>query len=119
MPPLTTSPSRSTVVKTMLLLNVFKEIESQKRVVAMAGTNWVNIMRKVCGVLALSVVLLGSFVSQAYASDVASTFKDESGWKLQVNGNDYYIKGVVWGYSPKGENYSYNLWGESEDFIRK
>jgi beta-galactosidase/beta-glucuronidase len=50
---------------------------------------------------------------------VVTTYKDDNGWKLQVNGQDHYIKGVVWGYSPKGQNYSYNLWGESDDFISK
>ena len=51
--------------------------------------------------------------------DIVTTYKDKSGWKLQVNGSDYFIKGLVWGYTPKNENYSYNLWGESEDFIKK
>ena len=25
----------------------------------------------------------------------------------------------MWGYSPRNQNYTYNLWGESDDFIRK
>ncbi|MBT8062210.1 MAG: hypothetical protein KJO85_05955, partial [Gammaproteobacteria bacterium] len=54
-----------------------------------------------------------------YAAETVTTVKDESGWKLQVNGRDHYIKGVVWGYTPRNENYTYNLWGESDDFIRK
>ena len=59
------------------------------------------------------------FVSQALAADVVTTYKDENGWKLQVNGSDYYIKGVVWGYTPRNENYTYNLWKEPDDFVRK
>ena len=51
--------------------------------------------------------------------DKVTTYKDEHGWKLLVNGEDYYIKGVVWSYSPRGQNYSYNLFGQSDDFIRK
>ena len=78
-----------------------------------------NCMNRVRSVLALIVVLLGSLVSLAHAADVVTTYKDDKGWRLQVNGQDYYIKGVVWGYSPRGKNYSYNLWGESDDFIRK
>jgi len=54
----------------------------------------------------------------AEAVDVVSTVKDENGWKLQVNGSDYYIKGIVWEYTPKGGNASYNLWDESEEHIR-
>ena len=52
-------------------------------------------------------------------SDQVTTYKDERGWKLKVNGEDFYVKGMVWGYSPRGRNYEYNLWGESDDFIRK
>jgi hypothetical protein len=59
-------------------------------------------------------------VSSAHAAvDRVTTFKDENGWKLQKNGEDFYVKGVVWGYSPRGQNYTYNLWGESDEFIRK
>ncbi len=55
----------------------------------------------------------------AQVVDNVTTYKDTDGWKLQVNGEDFYVKGVVWGYSPKGQNYSYNLWGQSGDFIKK
>ncbi len=56
---------------------------------------------------------------QAQTPDKVTTYKDADGWKLQVNGEDFYVKGMVWGYSPKGQNYSYNLWGQSGDFIKK
>jgi len=56
---------------------------------------------------------------QAQTADTVTTYKDENGWKLQVNGEDFYVKGIVWGYSPRGKNYSYNLWGESDEFIKK
>ncbi len=56
---------------------------------------------------------------QAQVPDKVTTYKDTDGWKLQVNGEDFYVKGMVWGYSPKGQNYSYNLWGQSDDFIKK
>ncbi len=65
---------------------------------------------------------LALIVSNAQAqatADRITTFKDENGWKLQRNGEDFYIKGVVWGYSPQGETYTYNLWGQSDEFIRK
>ncbi len=63
-------------------------------------------------------MLLSTFAS-AQSTDVVTTVKDDKGWRLQVNGENYYIKGVVWGYSPQGENYTYNLWGKDDDFIRK
>ncbi len=65
--------------------------------------------------LALSVALTGV----AHAAAVVTTHKDENGWRLKVNGEDFFVKGVVWGYTPRNENYTYNLWGESDDFIRK
>ncbi|MEL7450009.1 MAG: hypothetical protein AAFN78_12425, partial [Pseudomonadota bacterium] len=52
------------------------------------------------------------------APNKVTTFKDEQGWKLQVDGRDFFVKGVVWGYSPRNQNYTYNLWGESDEFIR-
>ncbi|MBR9813148.1 hypothetical protein GYB61_04740, partial [bacterium] len=52
-------------------------------------------------------------------ADKVEVVQDPMGWKLLVNGEDFYVKGVVWGYSPRGQNYTYNLWGESDDFIRK
>lgn len=52
------------------------------------------------------------------ATEVVSTVKDEKGWKLKVEGSDYYIKGVVWEYTPRGENASYNLWEEPEGHVR-
>jgi len=76
-------------------------------------------MKKLCSILTIILVVSGLFASQAQAADVVTTYKDDSGWKLQVNGEDYYVKGVVWSYSPRNQNYTYNLWGESDDFIRK
>ncbi|MBW6513203.1 MAG: hypothetical protein K0B87_00385 [Candidatus Syntrophosphaera sp.] len=48
-----------------------------------------------------------------------TTYQDANGWKLQVDGEDYFVKGVVWAYTPIGENYSYNLWGNPDEFIMK
>ena len=85
----------------------------------MAGINFSKGLRKVCSVLTASLFLSVALAAQAQAADVVTTYKDADGWKLQVNGQDYYVKGVVWSYSPRNQNYTYNLWGESDDFIRK
>ncbi len=75
--------------------------------------------KQFCLSVALLLVFCVSVTGQAQAADVVTTRKDDSGWKLLVNGEDFYVKGVVWGYSPRGANYAYNLWDESDDHIRK
>ena len=85
----------------------------------MSGLNSLKCIKKVCGYLAIFLVVYAPLMSQAQAADVVTTYKDENGWKLQVNGNDFYIKGVVWGYTPRDQNFNYNLWGEPEEFIKK
>ncbi|HKJ90049.1 MAG TPA: glycoside hydrolase family 2 TIM barrel-domain containing protein, partial [Oceanipulchritudo sp.] len=60
------------------------------------------------------------FSTVAFAKpNVVDTFHDEYGWKLKVDGRDFYVKGVVWGYTPRGENYKYNFWNQPRDFIKK
>ena len=81
----------------------------------MAGVCFLRLIRHFCCVLLIGVLCAG----HAAASDVVTTFKDEEGWRLQVNGEDFYVKGVVWGYTPRNENFSYDLWGQSDDFVRK
>ena len=85
----------------------------------MAGLSFFKRIKHVCGILAVSVVFSAMFSGQALAADVVTTHKDDNGWKLLVNGEDFYAKGVVWSYSPRGQNYAYNLWAESDDHIRK
>jgi len=84
----------------------------------MAGSNFIKRMTKFGSLLAVMLVFFAPLVSHAQV-DRVTTLKNESGWKLQVNGEDYYMKGVVWGYTPRGQNYTYNLFGQSDDQIRK
>ena len=84
----------------------------------MAGVRLLTSTRKIRGHLAAMFVFCLPFVSYAQV-DKVTTYKDENGWKLQVNGEDYFVKGVVWGYTPRNENFSYNLYAESDDFIKK
>ncbi|MCH9693546.1 MAG: hypothetical protein K0U72_03475 [Gammaproteobacteria bacterium] len=84
----------------------------------MADSKIFESMKRFFSVLTVSLFLSISFAGQANAVDVVTTHKDESGWKLQVNGSDYYIKGMVWGYTPRGQNYTFNLWSHSDDHIR-
>ena len=84
----------------------------------MARSSFFNNTNKISSLLAVMLLCLAPLASHAQV-DRVTTYKDENGWKLQVNGQDYFIKGVVWGYTPRGQNYTYNLWGYSDDFIRK
>ncbi len=67
-------------------------------------------------------VLLCLFLSGtsfAQSPQKVTTHQDAKGWKLKVDGKDFYIKGMVWGYTPRDENYTFNLWGKPEAEIRQ
>lgn len=46
-------------------------------------------------------------------------YQDDKGFKLNVDGRDFMIFGMNWGYIPIGKNYSYSLWSQPESFIRE
>ena len=84
----------------------------------MAGSNFIKRMTKFGSVLAVLLVFCAPLASHAQV-DKVDVVKGADGWKLLVNGEDYYVKGVVWGYTPRGQNYTYNLFGQSDEQIRK
>ena len=45
-------------------------------------------------------------------------YADGQGSMLIADGRPFFVQGMNWGYVPVGENYSYNLWGQSESFIK-
>ncbi len=45
--------------------------------------------------------------------------KKEDGWRLLVNGDALMVNGMNWDYFPIGTNYMYNIWEESDEFIKK
>jgi hypothetical protein len=102
----------------MQLLDNPQEIKLKKRVFAMAGSNFIKRMTRFGSLLAVMLVFCVPLAAHAQVNKV-TTVKGEDGWKLQVDGEDYYVKGVVWGYTPRGQNYTYNLFGQSDDQIRK
>src|SRR5882672_6497791 len=55
----------------------------------------------------------------AAAPQLVTVRQDVDGAKLQVDGRDLMVKGVVWGYSPIGTNYSYSLWKQPTWLIEK
>ncbi|NHA14685.1 hypothetical protein [Thioalkalivibrio sp. XN279] len=84
----------------------------------MAQSSFSNRMAFFGSLLAAVLIFAAPDVTHAQVNKV-ETYKDEKGWKLKVDGEDFYVKGVVWGYSPRGQNYTYGLFNEPDDFIRK
>jgi beta-galactosidase len=96
----------------------------------MAKLSCIASAKSISSIIAVIFLMLFTSFSQAQTTDGAATVgvvpppprvttvKDVDGWKLQFNYEDLYIKGVVWGHSPKNQNYTYNLWGESDQFIK-
>lgn len=44
--------------------------------------------------------------------------RDDSGFRLQVDGRDFFVEGVNWDYRPRGTTYDYLLWEKPEDVIK-
>ena len=84
----------------------------------MAYPSLISRARNIAGLLAVSGLMLMAPLGLAQAADEVTTYKDEKGWKLRVNGEDFYVKGFVWDYKPPGTNYSYDLYGQSDEFIK-
>ena len=84
----------------------------------MAKSRFSKSMAVIGSLLAAVLIFATPDVSYAQAN-IVETYKDEKGWKLKVDGEDFYVKGVVWSYSPRGQNYTYGLFNEPDDFIRK
>jgi hypothetical protein len=49
----------------------------------------------------------------------ARVFTDERGHKLVVDGAEVMVRGMNWGYSPIGWNYSYSLWAQPDAFVER
>ena len=75
----------------MQIFNTSKKTQFNIRVFPMKGSSFFKRIRQVGSVVAVTLVLSTAFASQAHAVDKVTTYKDENGWKLQVNGEDYYI----------------------------
>ncbi len=68
----------------------------------------------------LSLLFSAILTSVGVSADLAAIeiVKDDSGSRLQVNGNDFMVIGMNWDYVPIGQNYSYSLWNQPDDIIR-
>ncbi|HRJ30134.1 MAG TPA: glycoside hydrolase family 2 TIM barrel-domain containing protein [Cyclobacteriaceae bacterium] len=52
----------------------------------------------------------------AQPAQVAVT-QDNTGMRLQVNGQDFMVNGMNWDYFPVGTNFNYSLWKQPDDII--
>ena len=84
----------------------------------MANSSFSNRSNRATTLLAFMLLMFAPLFVHAQVHDV-QTVRDDTGWRLQVDGEDFFVKGVVWGYSPRGQNYTYNLFGQTDDQIRK
>jgi len=71
-------------------------------------------MKKTVQTLILSFLAI-SAMAQA---DKVTVANNPDGVRLAVNGNDLFINGMNWDYTPIGTNYSYSLWKQPDDIIR-
>lgn len=76
------------------------------------------------GGMKVAIILMAMLVffangSMASDADHVTVVHDASGWKLQVNGDGFFVKGVVWAYIPRNKDVSYDLWNQPEKLVQK
>lgn len=69
-------------------------------------------------IVLLQIILSFSFSLFAQAGRVEVERKAD-GWRLHVNGEAFMVNGMNWDYFPIGTNFSYSLWNQPDDFIKK
>ncbi len=75
-------------------------------------------MRSAIRALACAAVLLAPAAAAAQSPlPVIRVQSDDAGMRLQVDGRDFFVKGVNWDYFPIGTNYSYSLWTQTDDIV--
>ncbi|HAE32189.1 MAG TPA: glycosidase [Flavobacteriales bacterium] len=65
------------------------------------------------------IVLLSIFSFSSFSQyGKVSIESDNHQVKLVVNGEDFMVNGMNWDYFPRGTNYSFSIWNQSDDFIK-
>ena len=77
--------------------------------------------RRVCATLGTVLLATLALTTAAAAADTdvqtVRVVADAEGRRLQVDGQDFMVFGMNWGYMPIGENYNYSLWTQPDDVI--
>ncbi len=68
--------------------------------------------------LMLGCVLVGS-AGDATAEATVQLVQDDAGWKLTVDGEDFFVKATQWAYTPIGHNYEYGFWSRDPELVRR
>lgn len=68
-------------------------------------------------VLSFLAVLAPAPAAGQASLPVVRVAADASGQRLQVDGRDFFVKGVNWDYFPVGTNYAFSLWTQPDDII--
>lgn len=69
--------------------------------------------------LLMLCLLFGTSLSLAAQNSRVTVAQDGDGIKLMVGGDPIMINGMNWDYFPVGTNFSYSLWNQPDDFIKK
>ncbi len=64
-------------------------------------------------------ILLAFFAGACTQTEQVGVVERKDGWRLLVNGEAFMVNGMNWDYFPVGTNYTYNLWDQSDAFIKK
>lgn len=74
-----------------------------------------GVTRQIIALLFLMVIPAAVFAK----TDHVAVVEQKDGWRLLVNGEPFMVNGMNWDYFPIGTNYTYVLWDEPDDFIKK
>ncbi|WP_304243578.1 glycoside hydrolase family 2 TIM barrel-domain containing protein [Gracilinema caldarium] len=67
----------------------------------------------------ITAIVLGLFTVLSAQAQYVQTVKDSDGWRLVIDNKPVEIKGMVWAYTPIGQNYAYDLWSQPEEYIQR
>ncbi len=70
-------------------------------------------MKNIYVIIALLLITASGYAQPAQVAVI----QDNTGMKLQVNGQDFMVNGMNWDYFPVGTNFNYSLWKQPDDII--
>lgn len=69
---------------------------------------------------AIALMTCHSFpLKEASNIEKVTVLSIEQGQKLQIDGQDFMVIGMNWTYYPRGTNYAYSFWSQSDSFIQQ